>query len=87
MAAKLKESTELAELEGQKASSLYERFKSDNSLKEILSEPYKYLDYDREKANRDSILGFSPTERLEVDGRFAGVIGSDMSVGDFSVHF
>lgn len=79
----VKSSIELAELDGRKASSIYERFKAEDDLMELLSEPYWYLDYDYSSDTRDSLLGISPTVRIEVDGRFAGVVGTDMSVGDF----
>ncbi len=79
----VKSSLELAELDGRKASAIYEQFKADRNVKELLSEPYWYLDYDYSSNTRDSLLGISPTVRLEVDGRFAGVIGTDMSVDDF----
>ncbi|WP_436516499.1 methyl-accepting chemotaxis protein [Ekhidna sp. To15] len=79
----VKSSLELAELDGRKASSIYEQFKADSEIEELLSEPYWYLDYDYSSNTRDSLLGISPTVRLEVDGRFAGVVGVDMSVDDF----
>lgn len=79
----VKSSMELAELDGRKASAIYEQFKADDSLEELLSEPYWYLDYDYSSNTRDSLLGISPTVRIEHDGRFAGVIGTDMSVDDF----
>ncbi|WP_425391444.1 methyl-accepting chemotaxis protein [Ekhidna sp.] len=79
----VKSSMELAELDGSKASSIYERFKAEDDLIELLSEPYWYLDYDYSSNKRDSLLGISPTVRIEVDGKFAGVVGTDMSVDDF----
>ncbi|WP_462249518.1 methyl-accepting chemotaxis protein [Ekhidna sp.] len=79
----IKSSLELAELDGRKASAIYEQFKADSNVKELLSEPYWYLDYDYSSNTRDSLLGISPTVRLEVDGKFAGVVGTDMSVDDF----
>lgn len=79
----VRSSIEMAELEGQQASSLYERFKAEPNLKELLSEPYWYLDYNYDDNARDSLLGISPVIRLEVDGKFAGVVGTDMSVDDF----
>lgn len=79
----VKSSLELAELDGRKGSSIYETFKTDPNVTELLSEPYWYLDYDYSSNARDSLLGISPTVRMEVDGRFAGIIGTDMSVDDF----
>lgn len=79
----VKSSLELAELDGSPASSIYEYFKANDDVQEILTEPYWYLDYDYSSNSRDSLLGISPTVRLEIDGKFAGVVGTDMSVGDF----
>lgn len=79
----VKSSLELAELDGSPASSIYEYFKANDDVEEILTEPYWYLDYDYSSNSRDSLLGISPTVRIEIDGRFAGVVGTDMSVGDF----
>ncbi|MEO9871854.1 methyl-accepting chemotaxis protein [Ekhidna sp.] len=79
----VKSSTELAQMDGSKGSSIYEAFRSDNSLKEMLSEPYWYKDYNYDSNTSDSLLGISPTVRMEVNGEFAGLIGSDMSVNDF----
>lgn len=79
----VKSSVELAETDGQKASSIYERFKAEDDLKELLSEPYWYKDYDYESGMQDSLLGISPTIRIELDGKFIGVAGTDMSVDDF----
>ncbi|MBC6424888.1 MAG: HAMP domain-containing protein [Ekhidna sp.] len=79
----VKSSSELAELDGRKASPGYERFKAEDDLEELLGEPYWYLDYDYESDSRDSLLGISPTIRMEVDGKFVGVIGVDLSVEDF----
>ncbi|MFK7954320.1 MAG: methyl-accepting chemotaxis protein [Ekhidna sp.] len=79
----VKSSVEMAELDGSDASAIYEFFKADEQQTEVLSEPYWYLDYDYSSNSKDSLLGISPTVRLEVNGEFAGVIGSDMSVDDF----
>lgn len=79
----IKSSLELAELDGRKGSAIYETFKTNDNVKELLSEPYWYLDYDYSSNTRDSLLGISPTVRVEVNGRFAGIVGTDMSVDDF----
>ena len=79
----IKSSIELANMDGSPGSSIYEMFRADETEKELLTEPYWYLDYDYTDDNRDSLLGISPVVRMEVDGRFAGLIGADMSVGDF----
>ena len=79
----VKSSLGLAELDGSKGSGIYELFKNDSSVKELLSEPYEYLEYDYTKSSRDTLLGISPTIRIEFDGEFAGIVGSDMSVKAF----
>ncbi len=81
----------IAELDGTKGSGIYEAIKADPDLDEMLSEPYKFKSSDYGNSDSDSLLAISPTARMEVDGRFAGIIGSDMSVKDFeqiaSVHY
>ena len=79
----VKSSLELAELDGSKGSSIYQRFKTEDDLAEMLSEPYWYKEYDYASGSNDSLLGISPTVRFEINGQFAGLIGSDMSVNDF----
>lgn len=76
-------SSELANLDGDPTSGVYWFLKNNLSHTEKLSEPYWYLDYDYTSGSRDSILGISPTVTITVNGKFAGVIGSDMSVDDF----
>lgn len=80
---KVQHSRELANLEKDPDSGIYHHLKTTRTETEKLSEPYWYLDYDYSSGTRDSILGISPTVTIEVDGRFAGVIGSDMTLGDF----
>ncbi len=80
----IKSSTELAELDGRPGSSTYELFKNSSIPDhEILTEPYWYLDYDYSSESRDSLLGISPAVKFEINGEFAGLIGTDMSVDDF----
>ena len=79
----VRSSLELAELDGSKASSIYEEVKADEDLDELLSDPYWFLDYDYSDNTNDSLLAISTVVRLEVDDRFAGVIGADMSVTAF----
>ncbi len=79
----IKSSLELAELDGSKGSDIYELMKADATETELLSEPYWYSSYDYSDTSGDSLLGISPTVRLEIDGRFAGLVGTDMSVEDF----
>lgn len=76
-------SLELANLEADPTSGIYYFLKNNSNHSEKLSEPYWYLDYDYSSNKRDSLLGISPTVTIMVDGKFAGVIGSDMTVNDF----
>ncbi|MEO9484760.1 MAG: methyl-accepting chemotaxis protein [Ekhidna sp.] len=76
-------SQELANLDKDPTSGVYWFLKSNQDHEEKLSEPYWYLDYDYSSGSRDSLLGISPTVSFYVDGKFAGVIGSDMTVDDF----
>ena len=80
---KVQHSQELANLDKDPDSGIYYHLKNTPEESEKLSEPYWYLDYDYSSNRRDSILGISPTVTIEVDGRFAGVIGSDMTLSDF----
>ncbi|WP_420578213.1 methyl-accepting chemotaxis protein [Ekhidna sp.] len=80
---KIKSSMELAQLDGSEGSSIYERFRDEDDLNELLSEPYWYMEYDYESVDKDSLLGISPTVRMEIDGELVGIIGTDMSVDDF----
>ena len=80
---KIQHSQELANLEKDPDSGIYFHLKNTPSESEKLSEPYWYLDYDYSSNRRDSILGISPTVTIEVNGKFAGVIGSDMTLSDF----
>ncbi len=76
-------STELANLDGDPTSGVYFELKSNIRETEKLSEPYWYEDYDYEAGTTDSILGISPTVSIIIDGKFAGVIGTDMTLDDF----
>ncbi len=79
----VKSSIEMAELDGSKASAIYETMKADESMKELLSEPYWFLNYDYSNNKSDSLMAISTVVRLEVDGKFAGVVGADMSLNAF----
>ncbi|MEO1253921.1 MAG: methyl-accepting chemotaxis protein, partial [Bacteroidota bacterium] len=79
----LKSSRELAQLDGSKGSSIYEAFKSDSELKEQLSEPYWFKEYNYAANSGDSLLGISTVLRMEINGEFAGLIGADMFLEDF----
>lgn len=80
---KLNSSGELANLDGDPTSGVYWFLKYNRDHSEKLSEPYWYLDYDYSSGATDSLLGISPTVSIEVDGKFVGVIGTDMTVDDF----
>ena len=79
-------SQELANLEGDNSSGIYVDMKRTGYVKEgyeLLSEPYWYEDYDYSTDSGDSLLGVSPTASHFFNGKFAGVIGTDMTVSDF----
>ncbi|MCP4456540.1 MAG: methyl-accepting chemotaxis protein [Cytophagales bacterium] len=77
-------SSELSNLDGDPTTGVYLFLKKNRNHSEKLAEPYWWKDYDYiSETERDSILGISPTATIEVDGRFAGVIGSDMTLEDF----
>lgn len=78
---KLNSSRELANTDGDVAGSIYADIK--NRKVEAMTEPYWYADYDYESATGDSLLGVSPTVPILIDGKFAGLIGSDMGVKYF----
>ena len=78
---KVQSSSELANLEGDAEGSIYWQQKI--SKKEMMTEPYWYADYDYANATGDSILGVSPSVPLLKNGRFAGLIGTDMTVEDY----
>lgn len=80
---KVNSSQELANLDGDPTSGVYWFLKYNREHSEKLSEPYWYDDYDYTSGSQDSLLGISPTVTLEVNGKFAGVIGTDMTVDDF----
>ncbi len=79
-------SQELANLEADNTSGIYVEMKRRGYVKdghELLSEPYWYEDYDYSTASGDSLLGVSPTASHFHKGKFAGVIGTDMTVKYF----
>lgn len=79
----LQSSNELANLDGSPGSALYERMKADNTENELLREPYWYANYDYDNSASDSLLGISPIVKIQIDGEFVGLIGTDMSVEDY----
>lgn len=79
----VRSSSELANMDGDPTLGIYWFLKNYRDHSEKLSEPYWYSDYDYESGSTDSLLGISPTVTIELDGRFAGVIGTDMTVDDF----
>lgn len=81
----IQSSRELANLEGDDVGSIYWQIKRDRE--ELMTEPYWYADYDYENATGDSLLGVSPAVPIMIDGQFAGVIGTDMTVSDYQKMF
>ena len=79
----VRSSEETANLNGDPTSGIYWFLKNFREHSEKLSEPYWYEDYDYESGSTDSLLGVSPTMTIELDGKFAGVVGTDMTVDDF----
>ena len=82
----LRSSQELANMDGDPTAGIYAFLKTNPDHTEKLSEPYWYQDYDYvgNSGESDQLLGISPTVSFYVNGRFAGVIGSDMLATDFS---
>jgi len=78
---KVQSSSEIANTEGDDPESVYLRIK--NSMTEEMSEPYTWADYDYSNTSADSILGTSPVAPILLDGKFIGVIGSDLTLKDF----
>ncbi|MFT5570538.1 MAG: methyl-accepting chemotaxis protein, partial [Cyclobacteriaceae bacterium] len=78
---KVQSSTELANLNGDDKGSIYLEQKI--SRMEMMTEPYWYADYDYASATGDSILGVSPSVPIMHKGKFAGLIGTDMTVEDY----
>jgi methyl-accepting chemotaxis protein len=82
----IQSSQELANIEGDNLSGIYIDMKRTGYVPEgyeLLSEPYWYEDYDYSTDSGDSLLGVSPTASHFYNGKFAGVIGTDMTVSDF----
>ncbi len=75
----LNSTVEVLELDGISTSGIYEAFKTNSNLKELLSEPYSFKSYD----STDTLVAISPCIRIEYKGKFAGLVGSDMSIKDF----
>lgn len=72
-------STEQLNREGDDLNSVYYRFKT--RKQEEISEPYYYRNYDKSSGN---LLGTSPGAPILKDGRFLGLIGSDLSLEDYA---
>lgn len=67
-------------LTGDAGSGLYYEIKQNH--KPILSNPYNWPDYD---TNSDKLIfGSSPLAPIMIDGRFAGAIGTDLTLEDFA---
>lgn len=76
-------SRELANLDADPSGGLYHQIKYNDDINETLSEPYWYQDYNYTDASADSLLGVSPSCAIVVDGKFSGVIGTDMTLDAF----
>ena len=75
----IKEHIRLDNLDKKVESGLYSEIKRDKG--ELIGEPYEFAAYG---GNTDEILlGISPTAPILINGKFAGLIGSDMSLDDF----
>ncbi|MFT5641619.1 MAG: methyl-accepting chemotaxis protein [Cyclobacteriaceae bacterium] len=76
---KVSEHIRLDNLESDPISGLYTQIKKYKY--ETIGEPYEFQAYGG--TSDKMLLGISPTSPLIIDGRFAGLIGTDMSVDDF----
>ncbi|MEQ8471614.1 MAG: methyl-accepting chemotaxis protein [Marinoscillum sp.] len=72
--------SELVNLDGDPASGLYVDIKNNPRTK--TGEPYEYSAYGGD--NSKTLLGLSPSAPIMIEGRFAGLIGADMFLDEFS---
>lgn len=75
----LKSSQELVNTAGDDPESVYYWFKTNR--KEAISEPYYYNSYDG--AEKAKLLGTSPGVPIIKDGRFVGLVGTDISLDGY----
>lgn len=76
----LNETIDSVNLEGDDLNGIYYRHKIQKN--EGITEPYFYSNY--EKDGISQILGLSQNAPILVDGKFVGLIGSDLSLEDYS---
>jgi len=75
----IKEYIRLANLEKDVESGLYAQIKNDKIS--LIGEPYEFAAYG--DTSDKMLLGISPSAPLVIDGRFGGLIGTDMFLNDF----
>ncbi|MEO9967365.1 MAG: methyl-accepting chemotaxis protein [Reichenbachiella sp.] len=75
----LKDNNDFVNLEGDDVNSIYYRHKI--KMNEGITEPYFYDNYDR--GVKTKVLGISQSASIIVNGKFAGLIGSDLSLEDY----
>lgn len=75
----VQEHIRLANLDGDPTSGLYKETKT--NPKEVIGEPYKFAAYGGQ--SDELLLGVSPTAPILINGRFGGLIGTDMFLKDF----
>lgn len=76
----LKETIDSVNLNGDDLNGMYYRHKVQKH--EAITEPYFYKSYDKERSR--VILGISQNAPILLDGKFVGLIGSDLSLEDYS---
>lgn len=76
----LNETIDSVNLEGDDLNGIYYRHKKQKN--EGITEPYFYSNYEKNGINQ--ILGLSQNAPILVDGKFVGLIGSDLSLEDYS---
>ncbi|MEO9801671.1 MAG: methyl-accepting chemotaxis protein [Reichenbachiella sp.] len=77
---RLNETIDTVNMDGDDLNGIYYRHKVQKH--EGITEPYFYKSYDKEGAQQ--ILGISQNAPILLDGKFIGLIGSDLSLEDYS---
>lgn len=75
----IQEHIRLGNIDGDPESGLYTEIKKDH--KEIIGEPYEFAAYGGQSDKQ--LLGVSPAAPIMIDGKFGGLIGTDMFLSDF----
>lgn len=75
----LLENIDIVNLEGDDVNGIYYRHKVNKD--EGITEPYFYDNYDR--GIKTQVLGISQNASIIIDGKFVGLIGSDLSLEDY----